>query len=160
MSDRPYNLLFLCTGNSARSLIAESILNAEGASRFRAYSAGPQPRDAPHPVALDVLRDVGFPVNSLRSKSWDEFATEHAPPIDFVVTLCDRVVGEDLPEWPHDPVLARWHIEDPEDGYGDQGREAFQEVLRHLDRRIGLLLSFPDDALDNLALDRIGSQAE
>jgi arsenate reductase len=152
MSDRVYNVLFLCTGNSARSIMAESILTLEGGGRFRAFSAGSRPKGAPHPMALEVLSSLGFPTAGLRSKNWDEYAAEGTPPIDFVVTVCDNAAGEVCPIWPGKPVTAHWGIEDPAAVEGEAQREAFETALRLLARRIELFLSLPLETIDAMAL--------
>ena len=152
MSERVYSVLFLCTGNSARSIIAESVLNKEGKGRFRAFSAGSYPKGEPHPMALDVLSSLGFPTEGARSKSWNEFADAGAEAIDFVITVCDNAAGEICPVWPGKPVTAHWGIEDPAAVEGEGQREAFVTALRHLLRRIELFLSLPLEALDEMAL--------
>ena len=152
MSDRVYNVLFLCTGNSARSIMAESILTREGGGRFRAFSAGSRPKGEPHPMALEVLPSLGFPTAGLRSKSWDEYAEPGAPPVDFVITVCDNAAGEVCPIWPGKPVTAHWGIEDPAAVEGEAQREAFETALRLLARRIELFLSLPLETIDAMAL--------
>ncbi len=141
MAERPANLLFLCTGNSARSILAEALLNREGGGRFRAFSAGSFPKGAVHPMALEVLRDGGFPTAGLRSKSWDEFAGADAPPLDLIVTVCDNAAGEVCPIWPGHPARAHWGIADPAAVEGDGQRAAFEEAYRLLETRIADLLS-------------------
>ncbi len=163
MPERIYNVLFLCTGNSARSIMAEAILNHDGAGRFRAFSAGSHPKDCVHPMALDVLKSLGFPHEGFRSKSWTEFAGPDAPEIDFIITVCDNAAGESCPVWPGKPVTAHWGIEDPAALEGEGQREAFVEALRYLRRRIELFLTLPLTSLDALSLDArlkaIGSEA-
>lgn len=160
MSGQPRTVLFLCTGNSARSILAEALLNhmgaAEGAGRFRALSAGSQPKGAPHPMALEVLRSHGLPHQGFRSKSWSEFAGPDAAPVDLVITVCDSAAGESCPVWPGRPIAAHWGIEDPAAVEGAGQREAFERALRYLHQRISLLLALPDEAIDALALRAIG----
>lgn len=151
-AERPLNVLFLCTGNSARSILAESILQHEGAGRFNAFSAGSQPKGEPHPMALQVLRDLGFPHAGFRSKSWDEFARPDAPPIDLIITVCDNAAGEVCPVWPGQPISAHWGIEDPAAVDGPAQREAFVTALRYMRRRIDLMLALPFAALNELTL--------
>ena len=143
MTDRTYNVLFLCTGNSARSIMAETLLNADGDGRFRGYSAGSFPKGEVHPMALDVLAGLGFGTEGLRSKSWDEFARPGAPAIDFIVTVCDDAAGETCPIWPGHPMTAHWGIEDPARVEGDEQRQAFLQALRFLRNRIALFLALP-----------------
>ena len=151
---RTYNVLFLCTGNSARSILAEAILNKDGAGRFRAYSAGSQPKGEVHPEALNLLRELGFPTRGYRSKNWDEFAAPGAPPLDFVFTVCDNAAGEVCPIWPGQPMTAHWGIEDPAAVEGEGQRRAFQNAFYALQRRIGLFLSLPLDSIDELSLQK------
>jgi arsenate reductase len=153
----PRTVLFLCTGNSARSLLAEALLNRLGEGRFRAYSAGSQPKGEPHPMALEVLRSHGFATDGLRSKSWHEFAKPDAPPIDLVITVCDNAAGESCPVWPGRPIAAHWGIEDPAAVEGERQREAFEQALRYLRNRISLLVELPKEGLDELALREIGA---
>jgi arsenate reductase len=154
MPNRVFNVLFLCTGNSARSIIAEAILNHKGGGRFRAYSAGSHPTGKVNPAALDLLRHLNIPTGSLRSKAWDEFAAPGAPLLDFVITVCDNAAGEVCPVWPGQPMTAHWGVADPapvEDPV--QKAKAFKEAYRVLARRIELFTSLPVDSLDRLALD-------
>jgi arsenate reductase len=152
MAGRVYNVLFLCTGNSARSILAESLLNHDGGGRFRAFSAGSFPKGQVHPMALDVLQGLGFPHEGFRSKSWDEFSGADAPVIDFIFTVCDNAAGEICPIWPGHPMTAHWGIEDPAAVEGEGQREAFVQALRYLRRRIELFLALPLSAIDDLAL--------
>ncbi|QNP45558.1 arsenate reductase ArsC [Sphingomonas sediminicola] len=147
-----YNVLFLCTGNSARSILAEAILNKEGAGRFRAFSAGSYPKGRVHPEALRLLDEFGFPTGGYRSKSWDEFATENAPPLDFVFTVCDNAAGEICPVWPGQPMTAHWGIEDPAAIEGERQAEAFRNAFYALQRRIGLFLALPLESIDEMSL--------
>lgn len=152
MTDKIFNVLFLCTGNSARSVLAESILQHDGAGRFRSFSAGSFPKGQVHPMALEVLKSYGFPHEGFRSKSWDEFSGPDAPQIDFIFTVCDNAAGEVCPIWPGHPMTAHWGIEDPAAVEGAGQRDAFLEALRLLRRRIELFLALPIDSLDALAL--------
>lgn len=154
MSDRFYNVLFLCTGNSARSILAEAILNRLGAGRFMAHSAGSFPKGAVHPLALDLLQRENHPTAALRSKSWDEFATADAPPLDFVFTVCDQAAGEACPVWPGQPVTAHWGLPDPAavEGTPAEQRLAFADTYRRLERRIGAFVHLPLASLDRMAL--------
>lgn len=156
MEDRSYNVLFLCTGNSARSLIAEAILNATGGDRFRGYSAGSMPKAAPHPLTLDLLQRLGHDTAGLRSKSWDEFAGPSAPQMDFIFTVCDRAAGEACPFWPGQPMTAHWGVPDPAEATGTEAERhlAFAESYRMLSNRIGLLRELPVASLDRLTLKR------
>jgi arsenate reductase (thioredoxin) len=162
--DHHYNVLFLCTGNSARSILAESIMNKKGFPTFTAYSAGSHPKGAVHPTALHQLGLAKLPVTGLRSKSWEEFATPGAPKLNFVVTVCDNAANEVCPVWPGQPMTAHWGIPDPAavDGTPEQIEKAFRDAYMTLDRRISLFLSLPLSSLDKLAikkeLDRIGHQ--
>lgn len=150
MANRIRNVLFLCTGNSARSILAEALLNRDGAGRFRAYSAGSQPKGEPHPAALALLKEQGFPVDTLRSKSWEEFAGDAAQ-MDLIITVCDSAAGESCAIWPGHPTTAHWGIEDPAAVDGDGQRQAFFNAMSYLQRRISLLLNLPDAELDALA---------
>jgi len=154
MSDRLYNVLFLCTGNSARSIIGEAVMNHDGAGRFRAYSAGSQPKGEVHPMALSTLGDLGFDTAGLRSKSWHEFAGPDAPYFDFIFTVCDSAAGEAYPVWIGHPMTAHWGIEDPAAVVGDGQRQAFMDAIRYLRRRIELFMALPIKSLDALAIER------
>jgi arsenate reductase len=145
MIDRPFNVLFLCTGNSARSILAESILRKEGAGRFAAFSAGSQPKGQVNPLALDTLQKLGYPTAGLRSKSWDEFDRADAARMDLIITVCDNAAGEVCPIWPGHPVQAHWGIEDPAavDGTHMQQLAAFATAFRYLKNRIALLIALP-----------------
>lgn len=144
MTGGPYNVLFLCTGNSARSILAEALLNRDGAGRFRGYSAGSFPKGQVHPMALALLADLGLPTGDLRSKGWDEFAAPGAPPLDFIVTVCDNAAGETCPVWPGHPVTAHWGIEDPAAVEGPGQRAAFERALNELGGRIAIFLDERD----------------
>lgn len=152
MAERVRNVLFLCTGNSARSILAESVLNRDGAGRFRAFSAGSDPKGAVHPMAIEVLASLGFPHQDFRSKSWQEFEQPGAHEFDFIITVCDNAAGEACPLWLGHPITAHWGIEDPAAVEGEGQRDAFVEALRLLRRRIELFLALPLHALDDLAL--------
>jgi len=151
-SPRIFNVLFLCTGNSARSILAESILAKDGAGRFHACSAGSQPKGQVHPMALEVLKAYGFAHEGFRSKSWEEFAAPDAPRFDFIFTVCDNAAGETCPVWPGQPMTAHWGIEDPAAVEGAAQREAFVQAMRFLRRRIELFLALPISALDDMTL--------
>ncbi len=154
MSERIYNVLFLCTGNSARSILAEAILNQIGKGRFRAYSAGSHPAGKVNPYVLEMLAAQNLPVAELRSKSWDEFAAPGAPALDFVFTVCDNAAGEVCPVWPGQPVSAHWGIEDPAAVQGDDAarRHAVHTALQLLNRRISVFINLPFAKLDKMAL--------
>lgn len=156
MSDRVYNVLFLCTGNSARSILGEAILNREGKGRFRGYSAGSQPKGAVHPYTLDLLRGLGHPIDGLRSKPWDEFAVPGAPQLDFVFTVCDSAAKETCPVWPGQPMSAHWGVPDPAAVEGNEAerRAAFAEAYRQLKNRISAFVSLPMESIDRLSLQR------
>ncbi len=153
MSARIYNVLFLCTGNSARSIMAEAILNTLGPDRFRAFSAGSHPSGQVQPMAIELAQAMGYPAENLRSKSWDEFAGANAPEMDMVITVCDNAAGESCPVWLGHPALAHWGVPDPvaADGDGDTRKRAFVSAFATLRRRIELLLALPLDKLDRLA---------
>lgn len=154
--DRPFNVLFLCTGNSARSILAEAILNREGRGNFRAYSAGSQPKGQVHPYTLDLLRKLNFDVSGLRSKSWNEFASPNAIPLDFVFTVCDNAAGETCPFWPGQPMTAHWGVPDPAAVTGGEAemRLAFAQAYRMLSNRILAFTSLPLRSLDRLTLQK------
>ena len=154
MPDRIYNVLFLCTGNSARSILAEAILNHRGQGRFRAYSAGSHPNGTVNPRALQLLERMGIPTDGLRSKAWDEFAAPGAPRLDFVFTVCDNAAGEVCPFWPGQPMTAHWGQPDPAAAEGTEldKTNAFRDAFRMLERRIALFTSLPLASLDRLAL--------
>jgi protein-tyrosine-phosphatase len=166
MAERRFNVLFLCTGNSARSIMAEALLNFWGRGRFQAFSAGSHPKGAVHPLALDVLRRNRVPSDNLRSKSWDEFATPDAPPLDFVFTVCDRAAEEICPVWPGQPMTAHWGIHDPAavEGTNEAQSRAFNIAFRELDARLKIFTSLRLEMLDRLALkrqlDEIGQMRE
>jgi arsenate reductase len=151
-----YNILFLCTGNSARSIMAEAILNQRGKERFTAYSAGSHPSGQPRPEALAQIESAGMPITGLRSKSWDEFAGPGAPKMDFVFTVCDNAANEVCPFWPGQPMTAHWGIPDPAavKGTPEEIARAFRDAFMVLDRRIGLFLSLPFATLDQFAIKR------
>jgi protein-tyrosine-phosphatase len=157
MTDQqPYNILFLCTGNSARSILAEAIMNRVGEGRFKAYSAGSHPKGEVHPAALRLLGNLNFPLDDLRSKSWDEFEAPGAPVLDFIVTVCDNGAGEVCPIWPGKPMRAHWGIADPAavEGTDKDVSMAFAEAYRLLDNRIRLFASLPLGKLDTLSIKR------
>ncbi len=154
MSDKIYNVLFVCTGNTARSIMAEGLLNQMGQGRFKAYSAGSMPKGVVHPSALKVLQSFRAPTGEVRSKSWSEFAQSGAPQLDFVFTVCDNAAGEVCPVWPGQPMSAHWGVEDPAAFEGTPGQvdHKFNEVAQILKRRIELFLSLPMKSLDKLSL--------
>ena len=154
MSDRIYNVLFLCTGNTARSILAESILRKDGHRSFRAFSAGSQPKGTVNPIAIKVLSDFEYPTKDLRSKSWEEFARSDAPVMDFVFTVCDNAAGESCPLWPGQPMTAHWGIEDPAavDGTDMEKEAAFVAAFRYLKNRIAAFTSLPLASIDRLSL--------
>ena len=149
-----YNVLFLCTGNSARSILAEAILNREGRDRFRAFSAGSHPKGEVHPAALATLEEMGFLTAGYRSKGWEEFAQDGAPELDFVFTVCDNAAGEVCPVWPGQPMTAHWGIDDPAAVGGEAQPRAFRAAFFALQRRIGLFLALPLDSIDELSLQK------
>jgi arsenate reductase len=154
MSDHTFNVLFLCTGNSARSILAESIVTHLGAGRFRGFSAGSQPKGQVHPYALELLASLGFPSTGMHSKSWEVFATAGAPHMDFVFTVCDSAAGEACPIWPGQPMTAHWGVPDPAavEGGELEKRAAFREAFAALENRIRLFMSLPFASLDRMAL--------
>ncbi|MBJ7407055.1 MAG: arsenate reductase ArsC [Bradyrhizobium sp.] len=154
MSDRIYNVLFLCTGNSARSVLAESILRKDGGGRFRSFSAGSTPKGAVHPLALRTLESMDYPIDGMRSKSWLEFAAADAPVMDFVFTVCDNAAGEACPVWPGQPTTAHWGIEDPAavEGTELERTAAFTKAFRYLKNRIGAFVNLPLGGIDRLSL--------
>jgi arsenate reductase len=156
MPNKTYNILFLCTGNSARSIMAEVLMNHLSRSRFHAYSAGSHPAGDVNPFALELLHRKGFATDALRSKSWDEFAKPDAPSMDFVITVCDKAAGEVCPVWPGQPMTAHWGFEDPAAvvGSDDERRQVFLKVFVEIARRIELMLALPMEKLDRLALER------
>jgi len=156
MTDRPYNVLFLCTGNSARSILGEALLNSLGKGRFRAWSAGSRPGGRVNPFALEILSKNGFATERLRSKSWDEFAAPGAPEFDFIFTVCDSAAAETCPIWPGHPMSAHWGIPDPAAVEGDDEtkRRAFRDAFSRLQRRISLLVNLPVQSLDKLSLQK------
>ena len=156
MAGKIYNVLFVCTGNSARSIMAEVLMNRLGQGRFQAYSAGSHPTGVVNPSALATLRELHLPTDGLRSKNWDEFAGPDAPRLDFVLTVCDNAAGEVCPVWPGQPMTAHWGLPDPAafDGPGDRKAKAFMDTALALKRRIELVLALPLERLDRLAIQR------
>jgi protein-tyrosine-phosphatase len=165
MSQRPYNVLFLCTGNSARSLLAEVLVNHWGGGKFHGLSAGSHPKGAVHPIALELLRHMKLPTDGLRSKSWDEFAAPAGPPLDFVFTVCDNAAGEVCPYWPGQPMTAHWGVPDPAAVEGSDTAKwlAFRSAFTILENRIKIFTSLPLSRLDRVKLqarlDAIGNTA-
>jgi arsenate reductase len=156
MADHPFNVLFLCTGNSARSVMAEAILNKLGAGQFRAYSAGSQPKPHVHPETIALLRGLGYDTSGFRSKSWSEFAKPDGPKFDFVFTVCDNAAAEACPVWPGQPMTAHWGVPDPAEAKGTPGEIAlaFKDAYRMLHQRIAVFTALPLRALDQLALQK------
>ena len=156
MDDKVYNVLFLCTGNSARSILAEALLDHWGRGRFRGYSAGSFPKGQVHPLALKLLDQLRLPLREARSKSWEEFARAGAPVMDFVFTVCDQAAGEVCPVWPGNPVTAHWGVPDPAaaEGAEPERMAGFRDAHRRLESRIKLFVALPVDKLDRLALTR------
>jgi arsenate reductase len=152
----PYNVRFLCTGNSARSIIAEAILNKVGTGKFRAFSAGSQPKGRVHPETLQLLRGLGYDTSAFRSKSWGEFAEPGAPVMDFVFTVCDNAAGESCPLWPGQPMTAHWGVPDPAEAKGNPAEIAlaFKDAYRMLHQRIGIFAALPIKSLDRLSLQK------
>jgi len=153
-TERTYNILFICTGNSARSILAEGLLNHLGKGKFRAYSAGSMPKGEVHPIALTALNNLGLGDMGYRSKSWDEFTLPDAPPLDFIITVCDNAAGEACPIWPGQPITAHWGVPDPAavEGSDTEKLLAFTETARAFRRRIELFLSLPLQSLDSMSL--------
>src|SRR6516165_5046113 len=156
MSDRPFNVLFLCTGNSARSIIAEAILGRIGAGKFRAFSAGSQPKGTVHPQTLALLQSLGYDTSGFRSKSWNELAQPGAPALDFVFTVCDNAANEACPIWPGQPMTAHWGVPDPAEAKGNAAEIAlaFKDAYRMLNQRIAVFASLPLRSLDKLSLQK------
>ena len=152
MSDKVYNVLFLCTGNSARSILGEAVMNKLGKGRFKAWSAGSFPKGEVHPMALSVLSGMGFDASDMRSKSWDEFSKPGTPQFDFIFTVCDNAAGESCPVWIGHPMTAHWGIEDPAAVEGEGQRDAFLQALRYLTNRISLFLTLPIESIDAMAM--------
>jgi arsenate reductase len=153
-ANKTYNVLFLCTGNSARSILAESLLNTLGQGKFHGFSAGSFPKGLVHPLAIELLQRMNLPIEGFRSKSWDEFAVAGAPPIDFIFTVCDNAAGEVCPVWPGKPMTAHWGIADPAAIEGTEAEKAFAfgKALKELETRIKLFASLPIDSLDRMTL--------
>ena len=156
MSEKQYNVLVLCTGNSARSILGEVLFNTLGKGKFKAFSAGSKPAGRVNPGAIELLQEMGISTEGLRSKSWDEFAAPGAPLMDFVFTVCDKAAGEVCPVWPGQPMTAHWGIPDPAAAHGGdrEARHAMADALRQLSRRISLFVSLPLDKLDAIAIQR------
>lgn len=154
MTDKTYNVLILCTGNSARSIMAEALINSMGKGRFHAYSAGSTPTGKVNPFAIEKVQSVKYPIENLRSKSWDEFATADAPKMDFIITVCDNAAGEVCPVWPGQPISAHWGFEDPAavEGTDDEKRRVFDKVFRLMLTRVGLFVNLPLKMLDRTAI--------
>ena len=155
MSEKVFNVLFLCTGNSARSVIAEAVLNQLGRGRFKAYSAGSMPTGSVNPHVLDLLQRNNMPTEGIRSKSWDEFASPDAPKLDFVFTVCDQAAGEVCPVWPGQPMTAHWGLEDPAQVEGEEAQQrAVKNVFMQLNRRIGIFTSLPLEKIERHSLQK------
>jgi protein-tyrosine-phosphatase len=154
VAERPFNVLFLCTGNSARSILAEQLVNHWGRGKFRGFSAGSHPKGRVHPIALELLKQMKLPTEGLRSKSWDEFAVAGAPPLDFVFTVCDNAAGELCPVWPGQPMSAHWGVEDPAAVEGSETEQwlAFRKAFKELENRIQIFTSLPIRSLDRIKL--------
>jgi arsenate reductase len=154
MNHRPYNVLFLCTGNSARSILAEVLINRWGAGKFVGYSAGSYPKGEVNPLTLQFLQQLGLPTDGLRSKSWDEFAVAGAPPLDYVFTVCDEAAGEVCPVWPGQPITAHWGVQDPAAAEGTDAAKlaVFNKVFRELEARIKIFCSLPLASLDRVRI--------
>lgn len=156
MSDKLYNVLILCTGNSARSIMAEAVFNTIGKDRFKAYSAGSTPTGIVHPFAIELIEKVNYPIENLRSKSWDEFAAPGAPQMDFIITVCDKAASEPCPIWPGKPITSDWGLEDPAavQGSEEEQRRAFQNVFNYIMARVRLFSVLPLAKLDQLTIKR------
>jgi len=154
MNDRPYNVLFLCTGNSARSILAESLMNHWGRGKFAGYSAGSTPKGEVHPISIELLRQMKLPTEGLRSKSWEEFARPGAPAMDFVFTVCNNAASESCPVWPGQPMSAHWGVADPAAAEGSETDRwlAFRQAFRELEARIKVFTSLPISSLDRVKL--------
>ncbi len=154
MNDKPFDVLILCTGNSARSILGEALINHWGRGKFIGYSAGSSPKGTVHPIALELLRHMKMPTNAMRSKSWDEFAKPGAPNLDFVFTVCDNAAGESCPVWPGQPMTAHWGVEDPAAVEGSETEKwiAFRQAFRELENRIKIFTSLPIRSLDKVKL--------
>jgi len=154
MNDKPFNVLILCTGNSARSILGEALINHWGRGKFVGYSAGSSPKGTVHPIALELLRHMKMPTDGMRSKSWDEFAKPGAPNLDFVFTVCDNAAGESCPVWPGQPMTAHWGVEDPAAVEGSETEKwiAFRQAFRELENRIRIFTSLPIRSLDKVKL--------
>jgi protein-tyrosine-phosphatase len=154
VTDRPYNVLFLCTGNSARSILAEALINHWGRGRFVGYSAGSTPKGKVHPIALELLKHMSMPTEGLRSKSWSEFGRPDAPKLDFVFTVCDNAAAEACPVWPGQPMTAHWGVADPAAVEGSETQKwlAFRQAFRELESRIRIFTSLPLKSLDRVKL--------
>jgi arsenate reductase (thioredoxin) len=156
MSEKIHNVLFLCTGNSARSIMAEALVSIMGKGRFRGYSAGSKPGGKVNPFAIEKLRETGYPLNQLRSKNWEEFARPDAPRMDFIITVCDNAAGEVCPVWPGHPACAHWSFEDPAavEGTDDAKRAAFDKIFRQIAARMAAFVNLPLHMLDKNAIQR------
>jgi arsenate reductase len=156
MSDKLYNVLILCTGNSARSIMAEAVFNTIGKDRFKAYSAGSHPTGIVHPLAIELIQKLNYPTATLRSKSWDEFTLPGAPQMDFIITVCDKAASEPCPIWPGKPITSDWGLEDPASVQGpdEDQRRAFQNVLNYIMARVRLFSVLPLTKLDQLSIKR------
>lgn len=156
MNSKTYNVLMLCTGNSARSIMAEALINSMGNGRFKAYSAGSHPTGKVNPFAVDRVQSINCPTENLRSKNWDEFVLPNAPRMDFIITVCDNAAGEMCPVWPGQPISAHWGFEDPAavEGTNDQRRRAFDVTFRHIMKRVRLFVNLPLKMLDQTAIKR------
>ncbi len=156
MADKVFNVLILCTGNSARSIMAEALFNTIGKGRFKAYSAGSHPAGSVNPFAIEMVKITGYPIEYLRSKNWDEFAQPDAPVMDFVITVCDRAAGELCPVWPGQPITAHWGFEDPAsvEGADEEKQAKFREIFRQIRNRIDIFSCLPLEKLDRFAIKR------